>query len=68
MHLLELAKTAWNKIVITQDLSKETEFMLREQVQMFLARGQEILTVFGVEGDEDGPLKEIELLQSLLNT
>ena len=66
MHLIELAKTAWNRLATSTNVSEETELAIKEQVQTFLSRGREVLTVFGPEGDEDGPLKEIGVLHSVL--
>ena len=66
MHLIELAKAAWNKLATSTDVSEETELAIKEQARIFLSRGREVLTIFGSEGDEDGPLKEIEVLHSVL--
>ena len=67
MHLLELAKSAWNKIVISPHLSEVAEAVLKQQARVFLALSSRILTILGPEGDKDGPLQEIETLKRLLN-
>lgn len=67
MHLLELAKTAWNMIVSDPAMDLQTEQMTKARVRGFLSLGRKILTVFGPEGDEGGPLHEAETLQSLLD-
>jgi hypothetical protein len=64
IHLLEMAKTAWNGIVIST--GKDEEKHLQEGARYYLALSREVLTIFGPEGDEDGPLQEIETLQRLL--
>jgi hypothetical protein len=67
MHLLELAKSTWNKIITSSDMNKDAESAVEEQVRVFLSSSRKILTIFGPEGDEDGPLQEIETLQALLD-
>lgn len=67
MHLLELAKTTWNMLVSSADISKSRELAIKQQAQTFLSLGHKVLSVFGPEGDEEGPLKEAETLQSLLD-
>ncbi|KAF5315168.1 hypothetical protein D9619_007076 [Psilocybe cf. subviscida] len=62
MHLLELTKTAWNNIATSVDLNLSQQ----EQVRFLLAMCRRVLTVFGREGDEGGPLEEIETLDRLL--
>jgi len=64
MHLLEVAKTAWNCSVQTDPTDKALNNLAQEA--LMLARS--ILTVFGSEGDEyDGPLVEIQTLSNLLS-
>ncbi|KAF9463041.1 hypothetical protein BDZ94DRAFT_1309149 [Collybia nuda] len=67
IHLLELAKTAWNMTVGDSGMDYQTEQATKARVRVFLSLGRRILTVFGPEGDEDGPLREAETLQSLLD-
>jgi SET and MYND domain-containing protein len=67
MHLLELAKSAWNKIITSSDMNTEAEKVVGEQVRVFLSLSRDILTIFGPEGDEGGPLQEVETLQALLD-
>jgi len=67
MHLLEMAKTTWNTITgTTSDMNGDEARHLQEQVRSYLGLSREVLVIFGPEGDEDGPLQEIETLQSLL--
>jgi hypothetical protein len=63
MHLLELTKTAWNNIATSVDLNPSQQ----EQVRFLLAMSRHVMTVFGREGDEGGPLEEIKTLDRLLN-
>ncbi|KAK7469251.1 hypothetical protein VKT23_003737 [Stygiomarasmius scandens] len=64
MHLLEVAKTAWNYSVQTDPTDKA----LNNLAQEALTLARSILTVFGSEGDEyDGPLVEIQTLSNLLS-
>jgi SET and MYND domain-containing protein len=66
MHLLELAKSAWNKTITSSDMNKDAENAVVEQVRVFLSLSRKILAIFGPEGDEDGPLQEVKTLQTLL--
>ena len=67
IHLLELAKSAWNKTITSSDMNKDAENAAEEQVRILLSLSRGILTIFGPEGDGDGPLQEVEVLQTLLN-
>lgn len=67
MHLLEMAKTAWNAIVTTE-VEKAQEEQLLRQAQEWLAGSRKILSIFGPEGDKGGPLEEIRALQKLLDS
>ncbi|GLB38322.1 putative adenylate-forming reductase, a natural product biosynthesis enzyme that resembles non-ribosomal peptide synthetases, yet serves to modify one substrate, rather than to condense two or more building blocks [Lyophyllum shimeji] len=67
MHLLELAKTAWNMLISTGETGSDTTHAMTERVRDFLNLGRKVLMVYGAEGDEGGPLQEVETLQSLLN-
>ncbi|KAF5382433.1 hypothetical protein D9615_002852 [Tricholomella constricta] len=68
MHILELAKTAWNMSIISGEKDTVTARAMIEQVQVFLDLGRNTLVVYGPEGDEDGPLQEVKTLQSLLGS
>ena len=56
-----MAKTAWNNVV-SMGSSDEQE------VRHLLRSADKILSIMGSEGDDGGPLKEIETLNSLLST
>jgi SET and MYND domain-containing protein len=65
MHLLELAKTYWNSIV-SENMDLTAEDAVKQECRRYLKDAKDILEIFGVEGDEDGPLVEIETLETLL--
>lgn len=65
--MLELAKSTWNKIVTSSDMNQDVESAVEKQVRVFLSLSRQILEVFGPEGDEGGPRREIETLQALLD-
>lgn len=65
MHLLELAKTAWNRTV-NENVASSRQKPLERQLQGYLISASQILEIFGAEGDDGGPLEEIQTLQSLL--
>jgi len=62
LHLLEMAKTAWNLVVVTDNDSKKA------QVIEYLCQVKAIWDIIGQEGDDDGPLKELEVLTDLVRT
>lgn len=66
MHLLELAKTAWNARILSKEVNDAKNQALKKQVEVFLALASQVLTIFGKEGDRDGPLQEIAILQNLI--
>ena len=63
LHLSELAKTRWNASVCSGVplLSSEVE-----AIRAIVAYAREVLTVYGIEGDEEGPLDELRTLENLL--
>lgn len=70
MHLLEMAKTAWNAVIASEydhahDALAKTSFLKRSRVYRNLASN--ILEVFGPEGDSAGPLEELAVLKKLLH-
>ncbi|KAI6028060.1 hypothetical protein PISMIDRAFT_98964 [Pisolithus microcarpus 441] len=65
LHLLELSKTAWNAHIISQPSMPVTDPVQCARVCLDLAR--QILDVIGPEGDPEGPAKELEVLDGLLN-
>ncbi|KIJ61103.1 hypothetical protein HYDPIDRAFT_97356 [Hydnomerulius pinastri MD-312] len=70
MHLLEMAKTAWNAIVTSEQtgaLTGTAEMRLFKQAQTCLRLSGRILNVVGPEGDAGGPLTEVRILNRLIN-
>lgn len=70
MHLLEMAKTAWNAVIAiehdnTHDALAKTSLLKRARVYRNLASN--ILELFGPEGDPAGPLEELAVLKKLLH-
>lgn len=61
MHLLELAKVVWNDIVRNGD-DRDKLRMARN----YATASRGVLSIFGAEGDEGGPLGELTLLEDLL--
>jgi len=68
MHLLELAKTAWNMLVSSGEANRDITQAITERVQEFLNLGRKVLMVYGAEGDKEGPFQEVETLQALLDS
>ncbi|KAG6820728.1 hypothetical protein H0H93_012781 [Arthromyces matolae] len=68
VHLLELAKTAWNKFVSSEIQDPEGAFGAKQQARMFLNAGHQILRIYGEEGDKEGPLSEAATLWSHLES
>ena len=69
MHLLELAKTGWNaRISSTNPDRDDNNQISKAEVLDFLSSARHVLEIYGPEGDEGGPLDEIETLQRLLST
>lgn len=67
MHCLELAKTSWNAVV-QQGNSYHDNSELRK-AKRYLTMAKTSLSMLGEEGDvDDGPLREIETLQQLLDS
>lgn len=68
MHLLEMAKVAWNALVqseggVESGLSKDE---IKKYLRGYLASSEAILLVLGQEGDTSGgPLEEIQTLKML---
>ena len=61
MHLLELAKVVWNDIVKNGE-----DRVKRRTARYYATAARGVLSVFGEEGDEGGPLNELALLEDLL--
>jgi len=67
MHALELAKTAWNAVVVAGVDSRSTSAVnLLTDARWYLSVASDILDIFGQEGDEGGPLAEIGILRGLI--
>jgi SET and MYND domain-containing protein len=66
MHLLELTKSAWNA-QFSADINEVEETIIKERVGSFLNMSREVLRTYGPEGDEGGPVSEIEVLEDLLS-
>lgn len=74
MHLLELAKTTWNAIVTSEgddtEDARELQILLGappvDVFRNYLNEARRILMVIGEEGDEGGPLDEIQTLEEAL--
>ena len=64
MHLLEMAKTSWNANVASSGTGNQSK---RVSTKTLLFLSQRVLDVYGPEGDDDGPLSEIRVLQALLD-
>jgi hypothetical protein len=67
MHLLEMAKTAWNAIVTGDngDDAQVSREKLKNELRVYLTLCQKKLGIFGPEGDTGGPLDEIRTLHEL---
>ncbi|KAJ7250862.1 SET domain-containing protein [Mycena haematopus] len=65
MHLLELSKTYWNNIV-SENMDLTAERAAKQECRMYLQDAKDVLQILGPEGDADGPLVEIETLETLL--
>ncbi len=69
MHALELAKTLWNLICTEPDaLAGATEQQLQAHAKSAVDFAASVLHNFGPEGDEGGPLEEIQTLTGLLHS
>ena len=68
MHLLEMAKTAWNATVTGDSGDAQvSEDRLKDELRVYLTHCQNVLGLFGREGDvAGGPLEEIASLCLLL--
>ena len=66
VHMLELAKSAWNAQFLA-DMTDIEEKIVRERVRTFLRLSSKVLTIYGPEGDGGGPMSEIGVLENLLS-
>jgi hypothetical protein len=65
MHLLEMAKTAWNAVIdADQDVPAKASLLKRARVYLGIA--SKVIKLFGPEGDPGGPLEELAFLEDLL--
>jgi hypothetical protein len=67
LHALELAKVAWNAYCVGPDATADVtraayEEKMIQRVHEYHALAKEILNNFGEEGDEGGPLAELDAL------
>ncbi|KAI9058305.1 SET domain-containing protein [Trametes sanguinea] len=68
MHALELGKTVWNLVCTAGPEVAAADIKVREdQAEMFLDIADEVLTVYGEEGDICGPLGEIRVLRDMMS-
>lgn len=68
MHLLEMAKTAWNAFITMENGSPgPAGVKLLAQVRAYLRLSSQVWAVIGSEGDEGGPLAEAQVLEQLLS-
>ncbi|KAF8908335.1 hypothetical protein CPB85DRAFT_1376403 [Mucidula mucida] len=72
MHLLELAKTAWNAMMTSDEDSQQVEVLMNQRpvdvFRNYLEAARKNLMVIGEEGDQGGPLEEIQILEDNLAT
>ncbi|KAI0823932.1 SET domain-containing protein [Trametes gibbosa] len=67
MHALELSKTLWNLICTAgSDIPAREGEILEAQIRRFLGIAASVLESFGPEGDDGGPLEEIQTLREVL--
>ncbi|KAJ8590047.1 SET domain-containing protein [Rhizopogon salebrosus TDB-379] len=65
IHLLEMAKTAWNAVIdADQDVPAKASLLKRARVYLGIA--SKVIKLFGPEGDPGGPLEELAFLEDLL--
>jgi len=64
MHALELAKTAWNAVIMHSEPAAANT--LESDAKSYLLIAAHILNIYGEEGDEGGPLAEIRVLRDML--
>jgi len=70
MHLLEMAKTAWNAFITMESadpLTQPAGLELLAKVRTYLRLSNQVWAVIGPEGDDGGPLAEIRVLERLLS-
>ncbi len=61
-----MAKTHWNQLVTSQ-FGQIRERAVKEKIQNLLRHARNILNVLGPEGDGQGRLEEVDVLQGLLD-
>ncbi|OCH91201.1 SET domain-containing protein [Obba rivulosa] len=70
MHLLEMAKTAWDAWIVAEGDNaagaEQLRAKLRRDAFSYLTLASQILGIYGHEGDDDGPLQEIQVLEHFL--
>lgn len=71
MHLLEMAKVAWNALVQSESFIEpgSSREEIERDLHSYLASSEAILLILGLEGDtSNGPLVEIQMLKRMLCT
>lgn len=69
MHLLEMAKVAWNALVQSESFIEtgSSREEIERDLHSYLASSEAILLILGLEGDtSNGPLVEIQMLKRML--
>jgi len=61
-----LTKSSWNA-QFSEDMTGVEKKEIEERVKTFLSMSSKVLTIYGAEGDEGGPMSEIEVLKNLLS-
>ncbi|KAH9936369.1 SET domain-containing protein [Fomitopsis serialis] len=64
MHALELAKTAWNAVMMYPEPAAANP--LESDAKSYLLIATHVLNIYGEEGDEGGPLAEIRVMRDML--
>jgi hypothetical protein len=71
MHALELTKTAWNTVVTCEqkkDFNADQIARYESIARHYLVIASKVLELFGTEGDAHGPLDELRVMRSSLET
>lgn len=66
LHLVELTKSVWNA-QFSVDSTEVEKKIIKKRVQTFLSLSRKVLMIYGPEGDEGGPMSEVEVIEDLLS-